>query len=128
MPLTDAGSLGRAAARQGRREAGREPCTCQPLLRVQRLLARCYGLFERQTQALYRINRPYAGQALPAPRASMGWWRGEKHTTHDNSTRHTFREVDGEAVVMVVVVVVVVIGKEGGGGISTNVVGLHRSL
>ena len=51
----------------------------------------------------------------------MGWWRGEKHTTHDNSTRHTLREVDGEAVVMVVVVVVVVIGKEvggrGGGGL-----------
>ena len=59
----------------------------------------------------------------------MGWWRGEKHTTHDNSTRHTFREVDVEAVVMAVVVVVVVIGKGGGGGgISTNVVGLHRSL
>ena len=58
----------------------------------------------------------------------MGWWRGEKHTTHDNSTRHTHREVVGEAVVMAVVVVVVVIGKEGGRGISTNVVGLHRSL
>ena len=46
----------------------------------------------------------------------MGWWRGEKHTTHDNSTRHTFREVDVEAVVMAVVVVVVVIGKGGGRG------------
>lgn len=46
----------------------------------------------------------------------MGWWRGEKHTTHDNSTRHTHREVVGEAVVMSVVVVVVVIGKEGGRG------------